>query len=463
MKKNLTLFAILVLTVFLTGYAYFLQKPPIQKNSLIQETPLAPCFSFTQATAFSTPPALVPYREGNLWGYVTPEKSLAIRLSYKMAYPFRGEFARVEVHNENYPAHDGFSPQYGTIEQVINKHGEVVVQAHYIRFMTDTLIEVTCDDQKGMYSGVFDLKKRKIIVPIQWDSISYETKTHVITGESKSQNPHITLYSTDGKIIFDAPEDLWVIPAEEDKVVLVNKNNQTFSVITTTGEILLKKYPADVDIYNTGEGFIPFKDKNTNLYGYLRINGTTAITPTYCYTQKFSHGLAVVYPPNTKGECPRNEVNFNVIDTQGKTIVKNFANGKYNCIGNFNQSLLLPVCNYDTQKCGIVDLHNKTIVPFQYSTGPKCMGAYFKEDGTFSGGLLDKDGSPTSIEDYYNADGKFVKRVNYSEDKYFYNHGPYLVEQEDLRGLRLICLNKENCEANNLGYLDDKGTEYWRN
>jgi hypothetical protein len=244
-------------------------------------------------------PAPVKTKEGTKWGYINNMGKLVISTEFDYAYDFQDNgLAVVQIGNLsgliNSSGQFIMRPIYESINEfsegraaVIDKDGFKVIDAtgrqltkkaySYIGSYKQGRV-IYADDVEGKYSyGYLDLLGREVI-------------------SAKFQNAY---EFQNGKAI---------VGLSENKVAQIGLNGQ-----------ILNTYNYAF-VGDQGEGLLPFKNVDSQLYGYIDESGKVVIKPQFTNALSFSGGVAVV----NAGENYTNK--YGLIDKSGNYLIKPLYN-----------------------------------------------------------------------------------------------------------------------------------------
>jgi hypothetical protein len=327
----------ILLILFLVGTTACMSKKPIDTNL----------------------PDLIPYRDGDKWGYCTPDKKIVIAPKYTSANFFVRDTAEVSIQKD-----EDSAELFG----LINKKGEVILPIHYkeinrlssnlfyVRF-TYTIDEPDIPGNREM--GIIN-SKGIIITPPKYTNI-YRLSNELYIGEVAKGYGTVFSYliNSVGK---ELPNSKYVridsFKGGYAKVMIERaiktKAASKFGYIDYTGkEIINPRYDNLGKIYN---GCTWFMQKDINKYGVVNIKGEVILKPTYDYISEFKDGIAIVIAYSETGH---KKGKYGLIDSTGKNIVK----VSLDTVCPFNEGLAKIKRN---GKYGFIDKAGKEIIPPSY-------------------------------------------------------------------------------------------------
>lgn len=350
-------------------------------------------------------PAVIPFRDGEKWGYCTRDKDLIIKPKYDQAAPFVGKIARVML---------------GEKHGLIDKTGTEIIPVvcDYIgNYDDNTLLNVdnSCTIQKDGKYGLVSTQG-VILAEMIYDSEAEAADAALEQGWK-------------GAVLADEFEDIDAAILEQihalkkvEKGIHRFRKGAQWGLITEKGSYLLEATYDEIDalenehfpfkqdgkwglldlqgklvlpaIYDTARGFSngqaaceieglwgavnfsgqwifepqftelgEFKEglsaaQKDGLYGFVDEYGETSIDFQYPYVLDFSHGVCAVL------DVPQEEVYF--IDDRGGIVSE-----RYRRLFGPNEDLWMHVVKDD--KWGILQVNHTFILPVKYDL-PKAMG-----------------------------------------------------------------------------------------
>lgn len=222
--------------------------------------------------------SLIPYRDGEKFGFCTPDKKIVIPCKYDEVSLFNGDFTAVK--SEDY---------WG----VINKKGDVIVPLKFtsIDFAADLIIARKSDD--------------------------------------------FSIFTKSGKMLNDLTKKYnWFSPANHPSLIIVTQN-QKYGLVNSNGaEIVPPKYDFISDFKSDLARF-----KLNNKWGYLNKSGKEVIPPIFDEAEDFSrdiavvkqNGLAGVINKQNKVVVPFKQENSLITINDDIINVRNFVGDYVNC------------------------------------------------------------------------------------------------------------------------------------
>lgn len=134
---------------------------------------------------------LIPYRDGNLWGYSDTNANIVIQPRYEEANPFTRGYALV-VNQKRYG--------------VVNMQGKVVVPIQYEAIQDCCFSPFLTAVQNGN-KGLVELKTGKVVLPFQYQSFSLQyDRIYIATDTSGIKG------------LFDTKAGKWLLPKEYEDI-----------------------------------------------------------------------------------------------------------------------------------------------------------------------------------------------------------------------------------------------------
>ncbi len=217
---------------------------------------------------------LIPYRQGNLWGYSTPDKNIIIKPVYKEANWFSEGFAAVKVGNKYgyinslgvlmIPAKFTIAKSFrkGYIPKANNTNGDTVLFAG--ASLKEDGYEI-CINQKG---------KTMLKCPAM-NEINYEENRIPVKTISKQKN--YSLSNSEG--YFDKVTDDYKQEGSDEIFYVAIKNNM-YGVINSKFEKIIPYDYSSIITFKNGKSTYLQVTKN-NLNGILKENGQVVIQTDY--------------------------------------------------------------------------------------------------------------------------------------------------------------------------------------
>ena len=273
--------------------------------------------------------ALYPIRENGLWGYMNRAGETVIEPRFAQADPFRGRFARVVL-----PSYEPDSPG---LEGIIDREGNWALAPSDGRIQskanfgndiggTDTGVYLIYD-QHGRWekAGYFD-------IPSGFCSgLIYEDVDNDWIGDIDVELICVTVDGnkgfaerSTGRIVISCqfePIYYYCFEGNTCVVMMDGAGPNTWLLIDRAGS--RSPMPGNCYIASLGsrfdEGLIPIRDAESDLYGYMNMEGHMVIEPQYLYAYDFSEGLACVEtePGRYAMIDPLNRIVFTRTDVAG--------------------------------------------------------------------------------------------------------------------------------------------------
>jgi hypothetical protein len=455
---------------------------------------------------------LIPYRQGELWGYCNSQKKIVIPARYEETTPFWGELAKVKM-----------AGKWGLIDQ----QGKIFVPCEYDLIFGSQKKEliIACKGgdpagHGGRWGFVFGYQGGNIALEYEliretnldgllavkknnyWGCIN-ERGTFIIPIEyeipSQTERWHTENVNNLNFGDFKNPAEASPYP----KLRFVNdytklRKNQFWGYLNRYGNPIL---PFEYDwIGELGDGLINVN--RAGKFGYQSLDNQTVIPFQYPIAFPFSEGLAIVNLSESQFK-PQ----WQVIDKKGKLVFKipaeyqlidyQFKNGLLRIrapqgemwlnqqgkkIGNFDQ--IMPFVYYwaialKNQKCGLINKKGKAQIPFLYDVSEKgepyaqIMRDLVKLRYQGKWGVLgvknqalidfayDEIIFPTEW-DYYESPNEALFAVKKGKQWGFINlHGRVVIPfKYEKVGVFEGFLAKVRCQGK-LGYIDKTGNEFW--
>ena len=273
-------------------------------------------------------PDLIPYREGNKWGYADSTLQIKIKPQFDYALPFY-EGRAIVISKEN----DQWSCMF------IDENGKKTAGSFFMAYPYRNGVAMYVQNKKSyfinkagkiIYKANYVIDRARKIYPFNESGLAF------ISPDGHS--PPV-LIDTTGKIILEASygnEDTEPAIVDGNRIILYPEINSA-AMSDLRGNIIVAK-----GIYN----FIGRKQEAdlrpvNNLkgkYGYINDEGKVILALKYDYAREFSEGKAIVMIKNE----------YHVIDTNGKVLFKikdvvpqgNFKNGKLKITsGGFKENI----------------------------------------------------------------------------------------------------------------------------
>lgn len=347
-------------------------------------------------------PDLIPYRQGQKWGYCTPEKEIVIPIQFDDARPFYNDKAIIKL-NGSYC--------------VINRIGEIISQP-YIEI--DDYNEGLAAYRSGELCGLLRKDGTELLPPTYLfigssnDGCSWAMDNNRKYGVLKNGKPI-------GPFSFD-----FFTPFHNQRAIAsaYSKGKSEYVIISKRGKIV---HPGGYDYLDCYSENLCLARKDS-LYCYLNRAGKIQIATNYKNACKFSGGLAIVVGEDgvLKAINKRMKTMFEIPYSIG------YENCEFRC-------KLLPVC--DGQKWGLLNDKGKVILSTIYDD----------ISISLSGIVAVKQGEKWAFW----SEGKFLTGFKYDENRV----ANYWVSEDQGysfdEGLCRVLMNGKP------GYIDRRGTQYW--
>ena len=267
---------------------------------------LSVCFILIATATFAqqTDMSLIPYRQGDKWGYATADRKVVIAPKYNEANWFSEGYASVKIGNK-----------YG----YINKEGKLVIPAKFTvaksfrkGYMPDTKKaggdSVLFAGASLVASGVEICINTKGITMPKCPAISENSVVeNRIPVQTVVKEKTYSLPNSSG--LFDKIVDDYKIEGSDETYYVAMKNN-LYGVFNSKFETIVPFEYGSIKINR--KNAVPFLEVNkAGMYGVMLTDGKTAIAPEYS-------NLAIVDGP--KG------TEYVIIRKDGKTYVKDITN-----------------------------------------------------------------------------------------------------------------------------------------
>ena len=262
---------------------------------------------------------LVPYREGDLWGYADPFGSMVYPPEYKFAGVFRNGIARVQTKDgygyitmngrsffaSNLEACRDFSDGMAAVKiketgkwGFINQTFATVIPPTYqeVGDFSENVAPVKLNDQWGVID-----KQGRMLVPCKYDEVNPCRENAIAV-------------CSDGKWGFIQPSGQLLIDMQYKKVrsfsegvAGVSPDGKHYLYIDSKGKQVIPGEYQWAGRFHDGIAVI----KKNDAFGAIDKTGKVIIPPVYAYLSDFSDGLAV---------CAVN-LRFGYINTRGELII----------------------------------------------------------------------------------------------------------------------------------------------
>lgn len=374
---------------------------------------------------------LIPYRKGDKWGFCTPDKKNVLECKFDHVNFFEGHLAEVSINKEYY-----FIDRNG---KYISKESKIEESFNFE------------NDYDEVYAWLPNGKKK---------CKNYEISNGIVAVKKNNKfgfvnlrNEIIIPFDYDWDSFFELL-NLNLFPIFKDGIVFLKKKDK-WGALDTNGKIVIPFiYDSygfhDLIDFSPEEGFVDnfVNVKFNGKWGIIDRNGKTIIPFEYDMCYHFYKNLAVVKSNNKYG----------VIDSSNNLIIpfiydkiSNFegrcavikTNNKYGLI-DFNGNIILDkVYEYieifksfiivtDSEKKGIFDMYGNEMISLIYQDVSIFNNECFFVKNHDKWGCVD-------------INNELIIDFKYDEiDKFLYNNYAKVWNGKKL-----------------LGYIDNKGTEYW--
>lgn len=256
-------------------------------------------YSFKVSASEVLLPAVIETMNGQKWGYIDQTGGFAIQPGYNFAREFNDRGIAIVANGSN---------EFDICKvYFINKSGKIV-SGPFSSFLPDFENSIAVLNTMDTGSTVVD-SSGKVLFTSKYKI--YDYKDGLLS--FSDANMKYGFMDLTGKVIIPAK----FLNADDfnDGRAVVKTGEDKFSVIDKSGRALevLKSY----NEYESSEGFTPFYDEKSKLYGYKNYSGDVVIEPAFYSAGRFSRGYAVV-SVESREICDT----YGLIDTNGKYILK---------------------------------------------------------------------------------------------------------------------------------------------
>ena len=318
-------------------------------------------------------------------GYVDAMGKEVIATQYTSGTPFHMGLALVSIKKEN---------DYNSYSGIINQKNEIILPFEYqitgnFEYTNDHIII-----QRANKYGIFSLKEKKIILPVEYQSLSFSSFTSNKTAYIVAKNNLMGVMDEELKFI---------IPLQYDNLTLLSGyyNGKIYSLIAT------KQAKGTGLIDMSGKVIIPLKYSSLEIAGVVKGN-----IPLFRVVVGGKVGIIdekdnLIIPCNFESLKLQNIQNeewiyfakkngkMGIIDSKGEWIIQpqydNMASQSYRSEGNFSAS--------KNGKWGLISATNNVLVDFKYDSPIEDFGyndfTQVKQDGKT--GLIDKNGKESLL------------------------------------------------------------------
>jgi len=381
---------------------------------------------------------LIPYREGDKYGYKNQFQELVVPCIYDNTEPVCNGFAPVTLSNK-WGIINGI---WDTPWDSTNEYGVLIADCIYdnIGDYSENLVSV-CKDGKW---GFIDTNAN-LVIPMIYDKVKAfsEGFAAVMMGNKASYvNKKGELLTP---LIFENVDNFFEGFASveiDGKHGVINSlgENATMmfyeQVVSFSEGLFMVKLAGKVGFINEGWDWVvenvydmafPFSEGLAvvvlnSKYGYVDRKGNLTIAKQYADAYDFKQGIARVFKDGKYG----------YINKQGATVIPFIYEKAEDFVDGYARVSL------DSLYYGIINTNGEVIIPFSYDyVHPNC----------FSNGLVavkSKDLIGTDIFGYLNKSGKITISVNYIKASAFIN------------GIAYVATDSSS------GFIDTNGIEYWK-
>ncbi len=301
---------------------------------------------------------LIPYKAGDLWGYLDKEGKIVINPQFKQANVFVNGMALVSSPDSKYGyiGEDGkyiINPTYKHATSFSEGYACVVAENGKPQFI-DKKGEVKFTAEQCQYCGVFNEGLALAKIGEQWGYLDISGKTK-IPAQFDYANPFVEGMASVAKTDKEKGETLW-------------------GFINEKGELIV---PCQFQRANSfSEGLSNVYDGKK--YGYIDKTGKYIINPQFDNADDFINGMAIIIQGSLCG----------FINKEGKIVI----NPQFKSAMSFSiDNNIAPVISTDG-KVGYIDKEGKYVINPQFENG-----TYFYNDIAFvcsasKWGIIDKKG-----------------------------------------------------------------------
>jgi bifunctional DNA-binding transcriptional regulator/antitoxin component of YhaV-PrlF toxin-antitoxin module len=301
----------------------------------------------------------------------------------------------------------------------IDSNGQVVIDFEFdgVSSFSEGLARIFIDEKVGF----IDIRGNIVIPPKFDNALDFSEGLSVVTINDKKG-----YINKEGEIVIDPI--FYMADHFENGIARVFKNIISDAVfINRQGNILLSGKNFLISKYS--EGLINCSENGN--WGYIDLDGTYVIAPTYNYTREFSEGKAAVIPKKNNNGKPNKKEAYGIIDKNNEMIISPIFQGSDI---RFSEGL----CAVWDDGYGYINDKGDITIPYEFELGQHfCEGlAVVKPKGKNKNyGYIDKSGN------------MIIK--------------PIFTNAEDFKdGLASVTIGKEY-EQFKYGYIDQKGNYIW--
>lgn len=262
---------------------------------------------------------LVPYSDGEKWGFKDNSKNIILDAKYDQAYAFSEGLAAVKIDGKwGYINHDGkeiippikyekagsFSEGLCMVCQngkwgFINKKGEEIIPPERFDMVGDFIegLAIACENDKYGFIN----KKGEVVIQLKYDfARNFSSKRAKVM-----QNKRFGFVNKKGNEV--VPIKYNMVGDFFNELVLTRQNNEWALVDIDGEELLTLNYNFVWDIDNGGF-YKVFKDGK---YGFVNQHGEEIVLLKYEYVEDFKNDIALI----------KRDGHFGIIDRSGREII----------------------------------------------------------------------------------------------------------------------------------------------
>ncbi|MDE5755194.1 MAG: WG repeat-containing protein [Oscillospiraceae bacterium] len=289
---------------------------------------------------------LIPYKDGDYYGYLNTEGNIAINPQFDEAENFSEGIACVGIKDDN--------TKYGYIDT----SGNYIVnpQFDFCRSFVDGMAVVVFGD----YQGVIDTTGNYIINP-QYEKLKYIGNYMFLVSPNNNEEYMILLDKNGTQIsqtrfsMANYRFSFETTQIENSELIPLQTINDKYCYINHEGEIVINADYDKAEYFSEGLAAVKINEK----WGYINETGETVITPQFDTAYSFSEGLASVGMYNSK----KSDTLYGYINTEGKYVI----NTQYNWAGQFKDGVAIIETKEknsdkeDETKCKLIDTNGTEI------------------------------------------------------------------------------------------------------
>ena len=282
---------------------------------------------------------IVPYREGDLWGFAKPNGKIIIQPAYQSAYLL----------------YDGYGRIYdGEHAGLVSPEGKVLIEPKYVyisEFLNDRAVFRTHDGKSGFLDT-----EGKVAIEAKYDEAQPFQGDFAVVKQGEQYlliRPDGSTIKSIGKLIPFEMEpflvsELELTSADPDYFLVQDTEAHTSGLVNKTGDIVLEATYESLSLPVNGILAASIDGK----FGLLRVDGS-AVTPLE-YGMLYRTGA-------DRFIASSSEDRYGVIDSGGKVIIP----FEYSSIGTGADDHFIA---YRNEAAGMLDNNGQIIVPFEYAT-----------------------------------------------------------------------------------------------